>query len=233
MVRIADELVDGTATAAGANPAALLDAYEAHVLAAPEVRFHTDPVLHAYAATARRCGFDPEHIRAFFDSMRRDLTTTRYTPAEFDAYVYGSAEVIGLLCLAAFLVDDDPSPADRAEMEAGARALGSAFQKINFLRDLGEDRDHLGRAYFPLTDDAKDAMVASVRAELAQARAATALLPRTARAAVAAATALFTELTDMIDVVSATELAETRLSVPRHRKLALTARAVATGGRRA
>ncbi|MCP1387736.1 squalene/phytoene synthase family protein [Corynebacterium sp. TA-R-1] len=230
MVRIADEIVDGTASAAGVNPADALGAYEAQVLAAPAQRFHTDPVLHAYAATARRCGFDQEHVRAFFTTMRRDLTHTDYAADELEAYVYGSAEVIGLLCLGIFLTGRDTSPADRAEMEAGARALGSAFQKINFLRDYGEDRDTLGRRYYDLDDATKDAVVAEIRAELAQADSAIPLLPRSARAGVAAAAALFAELTDTAERTPAAELATTRISVPAHRKLAVTARAVARKG---
>ena len=188
--------------------------------------FHTDPVLHAYAATARRCGFDPEHVGAFFATMRSDLTQTDYADGDLETYVYGSAEVIGLLCLGVFLAGRDTDPAARAEMEVGARALGSAFQKINFLRDYGEDRDTLGRRYYDLDDATKAAVIDEIRAELAQANEAIPLLPRSARAGVAAAAALFTELTDIADRTPAAVLATTRISVPTHRKLVLTARAV-------
>ena len=133
MVRIADEIVDGTATEAaneaGTDPAPLLDAYEAQVRSAREVRFHTDPVIHAYAQSARRCDFRDELVEAFFASMRRDLNQTTYTDTEFSDYVYGSAEVIGLLCLSAFLVDHPVTAAEREKLESGARALGSAFQR--------------------------------------------------------------------------------------------------------
>lgn len=238
MVRVADEIVDGTAAAAGADPAPLLDAYERAVLDAPRTRFHTDPVLHAYAATARRCGFDPDHVCAFFASMRRDVAQTRYTDSEFTEYVYGSAEVIGLMCLSVFLAGRDVGAAERARMEAGARSLGSAFQKINFLRDLGEDRDELGRSYFPgvsgrtLDDATKDDLITTIRAELDHARAAIPLLPRSARAGVAAAEALFHELTDMVDATAAADLAAARISMPAHRKAAITARAAARQLRR-
>ena len=238
VVRIADEIVDGTAVDAGEDPAALLDAYERQVLEAPARRFHTDPVLHAYAGSARRCGFAEEHIRAFFASMRCDAQQTTYSPDEFATYVYGSAEVIGLLCLTAFLRGTQVSAADRAEMEAGARALGSAFQKINFLRDLGEDGSALGRTYFPqlrghsLDDATKDDLVAGIRAELDRAGRAIPLLPGSARVAVAAAEALFRELTDMVDNTAADELAVRRISVPTRKKLLLTARAVAQKGLR-
>ncbi len=242
VVRIADEIVDGTAEQAGcAGLTSLLDTYEASALGAlgalgaSTSRFHTDPILHAWANTARRCQFDPDHVRAFFASMRRDLRQDSYAgdTAGFDDYVYGSAEVIGLLCLSVFLADHSVDDKQRQELERGAKALGSAFQKVNFLRDLAEDRGELGRSYFPalsggqLTDAHKDELVADIRADLTRAAIALPLLPRAPRAAVAAAAALFTELTNLIDATPATEVAARRVSVPSHRKLYITARAAA------
>ncbi|HJD77493.1 MAG TPA: phytoene/squalene synthase family protein [Corynebacterium pollutisoli] len=240
MVRIADEIVDGTVEAAGASHREceqLLDDYEAAVLAAPAQRFHVDPVLHAYAQTARRCDFDPAHVRAFFASMRRDLTQSSHDQGSFDEYVYGSAEVIGLLCLQAFLVDHPVTDAERRRLEAGARALGSAFQKVNFLRDLREDAGVLGRSYFPgvditsLTEDDKSRLVAEIRGELADAAAVIPLLPPTARAGVLAATNLFAELNERIDATPAAELVRRRISVPRRTKAAILAKAVARSSR--
>ncbi|MDK8794656.1 phytoene/squalene synthase family protein [Corynebacterium sp. MSK041] len=235
VVRIADEIVDGTAQQASvADVSALLDAYEVAVLAAPSQRFHSDPILHAYAQTARRCAFDPAHITAFFTSMRRDANQTTYTQNDFDEYVYGSAEVIGLLCLSTFTAGMPFSPAEEAKLAEGARSLGAAFQKVNFLRDIAVDSRELGRSYFPginpaanqpLDDAAKDAIVADIRADLAVARQSIGLLPRRVRAGVVAAADLFEELTNMIDVTPASVLATTRISVPRRRKLWLTARA--------
>lgn len=240
MVRIADEIVDGTAAAADINHediSAELDAYERAVLAAPGKRFHTDPVLHAYAATARRCGFDPDHVAAFFSSMRRDLNQASYDQGGFDDYVYGSAEVIGLLCLSVFLADHPVTDEDRARLTAGARSLGAAFQKVNFLRDLAEDTDVLGRTYFPglegreLTEERKVELVADIRQDLADARAVIPLLPMSARIGVLAATELFRELTDRIDALPAAELSERRVSVPGPAKAVLLARAAAAAPR--
>ena len=240
MVRIAGEIVDGTVEAAGASHREceqLLDDYEAAVLAAPAQRFHVDPILHAYAQTARRCDFDPAHVRAFFASMRRDLTQSSHDQGSFDEYVYGSAEVIGLLCLQAFLVDHPVTDAERRRLEAGARALGSAFQKVNFLRDLREDAGVLGRSYFPgvditsLTEDDKSRLVAEIRDELADAASVIPLLPPTARAGVLAATNLFAELNERIDATPAAELARRRISVPRRTKAAILAKAVARSSR--
>ncbi|WP_235840635.1 phytoene/squalene synthase family protein [Corynebacterium liangguodongii] len=229
MARIADEIVDG---AGGSEKAALLDTYEASVRRASATRFHTDPVLHAFANSARRCRFDDSHLEAFFASMRRDLTQRSYAPAEFESYVYGSAEVIGLMCVNAFLADAPVDADVRRELDSGARALGSAFQKVNFLRDLGEDHNELGRTYFPrligreLDDHAKAGLVAEIRSELARAERAIALLPRSCRAGVAAAHAIFTELTNLIDATPAAALASARISVSNHRKLYLAARAL-------
>lgn len=236
MVRIADEIVDGTAAAAGAaDVSCALDEYERQVRAAPSTRFHTDPVIHAYARTARRCSFDDEHIAAFFRSMRLDLTRTAHTRTSLEDYIYGSAEVIGLLCLAAFFADHHERPGNYAELEDGARSLGAAFQKINFLRDLHEDTVTLGRAYLPGTrrhldrhpdDSEKDAVVAEIRADLAAARSVIPDLPLSARAGVLAAAELFSELTERIDAVDAAYLARHRISVPNHRKAVLVARSM-------
>lgn len=228
MVRTADEIVD-----AGLDPddaAALLDAYEATVRHSPSQRFHTDPIVHAYALSARRCGFKDDHVAQFFSSMRSDLTRSTHTQESFEDYICGSAEVIGLLCVDAFF-SGGPRPEG---VDNGARRLGAAFQKINFLRDLHEDSAELGRAYFPslpdptrLDEEAKAAIIEDIRADLAVARTATALLPRGSRIGVAAATALFTELTDLLEATPAADIMETRVSVPAARKAILVSRAAA------
>ena len=229
VVRIADEIVDGATAEANECPETALDVYEEQVLHAPRHRFHTDPVLHAWANTYRRCGIRDDHVRAFFSSMRRDTTQTDYNADDLGAYIYGSAEVIGLMCLDIFLREHDPSEHDRRTMEEGARALGSAFQKVNFLRDLGEDSRELGRAYLGpvLDEDLKRTLTAEITEELDAARAAIPLLPAAARRGVAAAEALFRELNSRIAATPAAELRTTRISVPNHIKLALTAKALA------
>lgn len=232
VVRIADELVDGTAHQASIDAAAALDAYEAAILAAPEKRLHTDPVVHSYAITARRCVFQRQHLVAFFDSMRADLSQREYSAAELAEYIYGSAEVIGLLCVQVFLTEETVSAADRATMDRGARHLGAAFQKINFLRDLGEDSSVLGRAYFPqaaggeLSEAAKSALITDIRHDLAAAEESINLLPLSARFGVRAAADIFAELTNRLAATPAAELKTTRISVPNRTKAWLAARAV-------
>ena len=240
MVRIADEIVDGTAEEAGCTPAQvreLLDHYEELVLRAPAMPFHPDPVLHAYAGTVRRCGIEEEHVRAFFRSMRRDLTESTYDHDALDEYVYGSAEVIGLMCLSIFLADHPATDADRATMTSGARSLGAAFQKINFLRDLAEDTGELGRTYFDeldghaLTERIKADLLDDIDADLADARTAIPLLPGAARAGVLAAADLFAELSGRLLATPAELVATTRIRVPGPKKAAIAGRAAVAAAR--
>lgn len=216
MVRIADEIVDGTTKAAGFDiPATttLLAEYEHHVLAAPLRRFHPDPILHAYAITARRCKFDPEHIRAFFTSMRTDLQKSMHDAASYQNYIYGSAEVIGLLCASIFLAGHTVETCHRARIATGAQALGAAFQKINFLRDYAEDHATLGRQYFAqeLTEATKKALIADIRTDLATAETAIALLPPSSRTGVQLATRFFTELTNQLNHTDTRAIRNTRV----------------------
>lgn len=234
VVRIADEIVDGAGYGAGLDTQQcqqLLDDYERQVLAAPHQRLHSDPVLHAYAISARRCEFKDEYLSAFFASMRRDLSPqSGNKQQEFDGYIYGSAEVIGLLCLQAFLVGQNPTPDARGVMEHGARTLGAAFQKINFLRDIANDTQFLGRTYFPqleeqeLDDALKAELVADIRSDLTVARSSISYLPANARIGVIVATEIFAELTNDIDRISAAELLSTRVSLSPARKVIVLAR---------
>lgn len=225
VVRIADEIVDGAAAEAKApDIRALLDGYEQQVLHAADATFHTDPVLHAWANTQRRCQFSGDHLRAFFASMRRDLDPSPHDAASLDSYIHGSAEVIGLMCLDIFLVGHHPSEEDKATMADGAQALGSAFQKVNFLRDLAEDTDQLGRDYLRQLDaETKREWCAEIRAELARARRATLLLPPGARRGVLAATGLFANLNERIDSASVDDLRSRRIRVPAPRKAQILA----------
>ncbi|MBC2682267.1 squalene/phytoene synthase family protein [Corynebacterium sp. 4HC-13] len=235
MVRIADEIVDGSARQAGVRDediATLLDNYERAVIAAPASRFHVDPVLHAYAGTARRCGIRTDDVRAFFRSMRTDLSHNEHSDNSLDDYIYGSAEVIGVMCVDIFLAGRQVTPDLREQMDIGARSLGAAFQKINFLRDYAEDTQELGRVYFPacavegLTDGTKKQIVADIRDDLTRARTAIPLLPLGARMGVLAATKLFENLTDKVDSRSAAALHRRRIRISAPHKMWITAQAI-------
>jgi phytoene/squalene synthetase len=166
--------------------------------------------------------------------MRMDLDHAVHSPESFAAYVYGSAEVVGLMCLRAFLAESPtPSAADLATLETGARRLGAAFQKVNFLRDLAADAGGLGRAYFPgvgpgdLDEATKHALLDDIEADLDAAAATLPLLRRGPRRAVALAHGLFAELADRIRRTPAARLATTRVRVPDPVKLRLAALAAA------
>lgn len=226
LVRVADEIVDGTAAEAGLVPSELreaLDLFEAEVEHALITGFSANLIVQAFADVARRAGFGPELTRPFFASMRRDLEPVAFDDGALRAYVHGSAEVVGLMCLRVF------TPTRDARLDDAACALGSAFQLVNFLRDLGDDRDRLGREYLPefrllSVESATAAVIVRIRADLARARSGIPLLPADCRLAVATAAAVFGELLARIETLPAEQLAGTRVSVPTSRKLALLAR---------
>jgi 15-cis-phytoene synthase len=241
LVRVADEIVDapdlGLSTAERARH---LDALEHATLEALDGGFSANLVVHAFARTAREHGIGPDLVEPFFASMRTDLGVTRHDGRSFDEYVYGSAEVVGLMCLRVFVAAPDASPdlrtAGYATLAPGARRLGAAFQKVNFLRDLAADRDDLGRAYFPgldpasLTDSQRDALLDDVEADLAAARPAIAALPRSSRRAVRTAHDLFAALSTRLRATPAATIARERVRVPTPTKAVVVARTLLPAG---
>ena len=232
MVRVADEIVDGSALEAGVqDPEAELNAFEAETYKAMATGFSTNLILHSFAVSAREVGISKDIVEPFFYSMRQDLTETEHTQASFEKYVYGSAEVVGLMCLAAFVQGQSYTQEQKKQLVLGARALGSAFQKVNFLRDLQADFKRLGRSYFPgvnvgsFDEATKQRLVADIDKDLAVSSAALPLLPRSARVAVTAAQLLFAELNRKIGNTSAADLINTRISVSNFSKLGLVMRA--------
>ncbi|TFD65457.1 phytoene/squalene synthase family protein [Cryobacterium ruanii] len=228
LVRIADEIVDGAATEAGVGieeQRQLLDDLELETERAIVRGYSTNLVVHAFAVTARQSGIDSRLIAPFFASMRRDLDPAPFTAAGVAEYIYGSAEVIGLMCLRCFVQLSPRSAGELVVLEDGARHLGAAFQKINFLRDLSCDREVLGRNYFPgidplnLTDDQKDLILDDIDADLAIASAVLPLLPPGCRRAVAAAQGLFTRLSHRLRSTPADGLLRARIRVPDGEKL--------------
>ncbi|GAB4100364.1 phytoene/squalene synthase family protein [Sinomonas halotolerans] len=232
LVRIADEAVDGAAAEAGLGTEAVLDQLarlEDETLAAIGLGYSTNPVVHAFAGTARRAGIGPELTGPFFASMRRDCDPGGHTEDSLGVYIHGSAEVVGLMCLKVFLAGVGVLPAERAVLEESARRLGAAFQKVNFLRDLRQDGQELGRAYFPgvdplhVTEAEKTRLLADLRADLDAALPGLRRLPASSRRAVALAHSLFAELADRIEACPAEVLVTTRVRVPALAKLRLAA----------
>jgi 15-cis-phytoene synthase len=243
LVRIADEIVDGTAAEAGADraeQARLLDELEAETARAVTAGFSANLVVHAFADVARQASIEPELTRAFFASMRRDLDAVDFDDEEYRTYIHGSAEVVGLMCLRVFLRGHPVDARTAARLDTGAARLGSAFQKVNFLRDLGDDRRRLGRSYVPglpsagMTESDKRAVVADIRADLDAALDVVPELPSDCRRAVLTAAAIFGDLLRRISRTPADRLAGVRVSVPAPVKLAFAARytVLPRGGRR-
>jgi phytoene/squalene synthetase len=234
LVRVADEIVDGGADEAGVErqvAARLLNELERDVERSLEEGYSANLIVHAFARTARAAGFGAELTEPFFASMRMDLSQTEHDEQSFRDYVYGSAEVVGLMCLRVFVTDSPRaySDAELATLESGARALGAAFQKVNFLRDLRADVESLGRSYFPgvdvatLTEAQKLELVDDIDADLAAAAATLPLLPASSRRAVALAHGLFAELNRRIRRTPASTLITTRVRVPDPVKLRIAA----------
>lgn len=223
LVRIADEIVD---TYKGADAGAQLERLETETYEAISSGYSVNPIVHAFAAVARQFGISRELIAPFFASMRSDLTEQKFDQHAYDAYIYGSAEVIGLMCLRIFVQGDDRS---YDELKKGARSLGAAYQKINFLRDFKTDYEQLGRVYFPevtfenFDDAAKNAITSDIERDLRQARASLKQLPPSSRRAVTLSIYYYQRLLDRLTRTPAQTIRTTRLRLPNAYKLWLYA----------
>lgn len=230
LVRVADEVVDGAAEEAGlpvATQRILLDEFEVETLTALTRGFSTNLVVHAFARTARECGIGADLVRPFFASMRTDLTETSHDAASHDAYVYGSAEVVGLMCLQAFANAgrEAPEEVDPALVD-GARRLGAAFQDVNFLRDRADDRGRLGRDYLGIDEGGSGTraeVLDRIDHDLDAAARTIPLLPADCRRAVTTAHGLFAELARRLRQDDGTQ----RVSVPNPVKATIAAKAIA------
>ena len=145
-VRFADEIVD---TFHDYDKALLLDKFKSDTHAAIAEGISLNPVLHAFQAVVNEYDIGLDLIDAFLYSMSMDLEDQSYNRKLYEKYIYGSAEVVGLMCLKVFLPD---KPNRYEELKPTAMALGSAFQKVNFLRDIKDDYENKGRTYFPDVD---------------------------------------------------------------------------------
>ena len=227
LVRVADEVVD---TYRGTDGERILRELEAEVYSALTHGYSANPIVHSYALTARQFGIGRELIQPFFASMYMDLNPVAYTKKKYDAYIYGSAEVVGLMCLRVFL-DGDTEAYRR--LEPGARALGSAYQKVNFLRDIAADHHELGRIYFPglsfdtFDDTAKQAIVEEIEGEFAQARIAIEQLPQSSRGAVSLSVSYYAKLLSIVKKTPANVIKQERIRVNNPTKAILFLRAQA------
>ena len=219
LVRVADEIVD---TYKGNGMGQLLDELETHTLQALKTGFSPNPLVHAFATTAQQYGIKKDLVRPFFKSMRMDLEFRDYTQKEYETYIYGSAEVIGLMCLKVFCNEKQYN-----KLEDGARALGSAYQKVNFLRDIKADYEERGRIYFPgvefesFNDQQKTNILADIKKDFKKAQTAIAKLPDNSKKAVALSFFYYRELLNTLEKATVSDIKQNRLSVSAPKKFTL------------
>ena len=213
-VRIADEVVD---TWRPKEMAEYLDELTADTKRALKTGFSINPIVHSFCLVVREYGIPMDLIDSFMDSMRMDIKKKRYSLEEYSDYIYGSAEAGGLMCLMVFVAGDKKK---FRELKPSARALGSAFQKINFLRDISDDSGNLGRLYFPgkssknLTQQDITDITEDINKDLKIASGAIKSLPKSSRYGVELAYSYFSELTKLINSRPASELSKSRASLP-------------------
>ena len=230
LVRVADEIVDTFRTGTMTED---LKALRQEVRQALGSGYSSNPVVHGFAYTARTNGIGPDLIDPFFDSMLVDVDPPeRFSQKAYDSYIYGSAAVVGLMCLKVFCIDDAASYDD---LSPGADALGRAFQKVNFLRDMGADHDRLQRYYFPVGsydgfDSAtKMAIISDCRHDFSVASEAIPRLPSYAsRAAVTAAFNTYVKLLERLEAAPAETVRTQRLRLGSIQKAWLFVRAILT-----
>ncbi len=220
-VRVADEIVD---TFHGYPKADLLDEFERDTFQAIERKISTNPTLHAFQWAVNTYNIDHENIRAFLKSMRMDLTQNDHDLASYEDYILGSAEVVGLMCLRVFLDGDDKR---YHELKESAMKLGSAFQKINFLRDLHADYYQLGRVYFPGVDmnefnaETKKAIEADIDIDFKAGFEGIKQLPRGVRFGVYVAYVYYYALFQRIRGLEPSVILEQRVRIPNRKKYRL------------
>jgi phytoene synthase len=213
-VRVADEIVDSFE---GYPQEDLLNRFEEEYTYALKIGISTNPVIHAFQKTVKEYNIDDSLVHAFLRSMRADLSKQIYmNQQEMEDYIYGSADVVGLMCLKVF-VNGNLDEYER--LKEAAMSLGSAFQKVNFLRDLKQDYDHLNRTYFPnidpknLTTEDKNKIVKEIKEDFKAAYIGIKKLPKEARFGVYVAYKYYVQLLKKVDKTPAEVLMDKRIRV--------------------
>lgn len=222
-VRFADEIVD---TFHHKDKATLLERFRTDTYLAIEEGISLNPVLQAFQEVVNRYQIGRDLIDPFLDSMAMDLEHSNYHPDLYEQYIYGSAEVVGLMCLKVFV---DGKQAEYERLKAPARSLGAAFQKINFLRDMRSDYLERGRVYFPgidfahFTNEDKTRIEDEIKADFDHALSGIRELPRGARLGVYLAYVYYINLFQKIKRSSAALVKEERIRVRDAKKIYLLA----------
>ena len=222
-VRYADEIVD---TFHDFDKKALLDRFKKDAYQAIEEGISLNPVLQSFQLIVRQYKIEPALIDAFLKSMEMDLYNQDYDADGYSEYIYGSAEVVGLMCLRVFCDGDCD---EFARLREPARKLGSAFQKVNFLRDMKSDFVERGRTYFPGVDfsnfgrDAKQLIETDIQRDFDEAYKGIMNLPRGAKMGVYLAYMYYQTLFNKIKQLPASRIQNERVRVPNPQKFALLA----------
>ncbi|MFN8255981.1 MAG: phytoene/squalene synthase family protein [Bacteroidales bacterium] len=226
-VRFADEIVD---TFHGYDKNYLLDKFEKDYYEAFNHGISLNPILHSFQITVKKYNISDEHIRAFLNSMKFDLEKKEYTTKrEADQYIYGSADVVGLMCLKVFCNGNEQL---YASLVKPAMKLGSAFQKVNFLRDLKHDTQMLDRRYFPevsaksLDDESKDVIIRDIENDFRLAYQGIKQLPGRSKLAVLLAYYYYRILLNKIKCSPASKVMESRIRISNAQKMGLLLKAV-------
>ena len=223
LVRVADEIVD---TFHGYNKEQLLMDFKSQTYQAMEEGISTNPVLHAFQLAANQYGVGKELIEPFFNSMEEDLDTSSHNAQSYSEYIYGSAEVVGLMCLKVFCNGNEEQ---YNHLVPFARSLGAAFQKVNFLRDIRSDVEERGRVYFPgvdfnhFSDSDKYGIIHDVKNDFAHAYQGIVQLPVGCRLGVYTAYIYYLKLLEKIERTTAVDILESRVRIPNTQKIALLA----------
>jgi phytoene synthase len=222
-VRYADEIVD---TFHDQDKQALLDRFKKDTYEAIESKISLNPVLHAFQLIVNEYKIDLDLIEAFLHSMAMDLDFKTYNDSKYHEYIYGSAEVVGLMCLKVFC---NGNKEQYNHLVPFARSLGAAFQKVNFLRDIRSDVEERGRVYFPgvdfnqFSDSDKYGIIQDVKNDFAHAYQGIVQLPVGCRLGVYTAYIYYLKLLEKIERTTAVDILESRVRIPNTQKIALLA----------
>ena len=220
-VRLADEIVDSFH---GYDKENLLKKFREDTVQAIEDKISLNPVLNSFQAVYHQYNIDWELVDLFLNSMEMDLNKTSYNPEQYDKYILGSAEVVGLMCLRVFTDNDDSL---YKKLKPYAMKLGSAFQKVNFLRDVKADFEALGRTYFPAVDmmnfseDDKLKIEAEIENEFNEALIGIKQLPESSRKGVYLAYYYYKKLFMKIRRLPPNRILDARIRIPNIQKIAL------------
>lgn len=220
-VRFADEIVDSFH---GFDKKKLLDKFRNDTYEAIEDKISLNPILNSFQWVVNKYDIDHELIDLFLESMEMDLEQKEHDKNSFEKYILGSAEVVGLMCLQVF-VEGDKNRYE--ELKPSAMALGSAFQKVNFLRDLNADKNQLGRSYFPgldvnkLNEISKVKIINDIEDDFKHAYSGIKQLPRGTRFGVHVAYIYYLSLLRKIKRTHSSEIMKKRIRIPDTEKFRL------------